>query len=138
MFLPYRQFHDYHHWLRMWCDYLKCLHSFLKNEVNLCLKFDLREVLDIRGFLKKTTGTLNKLRLDCCRMIKLRKSLSKIQLNGMSKVDWFNFTSLHRLTFRSISEILSYERINDLMSLLTISFEHIHVLWEHTGDQSTM
>ena len=93
MFLPYRQFHHYHHGLRMWCDYLRCLHSFLKIEVDLCFKFDLREVLDIRDFLKETTGAL-KLRFDCST-IKLRKSISKIQFNGMSKVDWFNFTLIN-------------------------------------------
>jgi hypothetical protein len=48
----------------MWCDYLRCLHSFLKIEADLCFKFDLREVLDIRDFLKETTGAL-KLRFDC-------------------------------------------------------------------------
>jgi hypothetical protein len=48
---------------------------------------------------------------------------------------WIDLT-LHWLTFRSISEILSYECIDDLMSLLTISFEHIHALWKHTGGQS--
>ena len=45
---------------------------------------------------------------------------------------WIDLT-LHWLTFRSISEIFSYERMDDLMSLLTISFEHVHVHWEHTG-----
>ena len=80
-----------YHGLRMWCDYLRCLlHSFLKIEVDLCFKFDLREVLDIRDFLKETTSAL-KLRFDCST-IKLRKSISKIQFNGMSKVNWFNFT----------------------------------------------
>jgi hypothetical protein len=48
----------------MWCDYLRCLYSFLKIEVDLCFKFDLREVLDIRDFLKETTSAL-KLRFDC-------------------------------------------------------------------------
>jgi hypothetical protein len=50
----------------MWCDgYLKRLYySFLKIEVDLCFKFDLREVLDIRDFLKETTNAL-KLRFDC-------------------------------------------------------------------------
>jgi hypothetical protein len=67
LFLPYRQFHHYHHVLRMRCDYLRCLHSFLKIEVDLCFKFDLREVLDIRDFLKETTGAL-KLRFDCTRL----------------------------------------------------------------------
>jgi hypothetical protein len=69
----------------MWCDYLRCLNSFLKIEVDLCFKFDLREVLDIRDFLKETTGAL-KLKFDCST-IKLRKSISKTQFNGMSKVD---------------------------------------------------
>ena len=134
MFLPYRQFRRYHHGLRIWCDYLRCLHFFLKLEVDLCFKFDLiREVFDIRDYLKNPTGAL-KLRFDC-NTIKLGKSISKIQFNGMSKVDWFNFTLIN-VTLRSISEILSYERIDDLMSLLAISFEHIHVLWEHTGGQS--
>jgi hypothetical protein len=41
LFLPYRQFHHYHHGLRMWCDYLRCLHSFIKIEIDLCFKFDL-------------------------------------------------------------------------------------------------
>jgi hypothetical protein len=36
----------------MWCDYLRCLHSFLKIEVDLCFEFDLREAFDIRDFLK--------------------------------------------------------------------------------------
>ena len=48
----------------MWCDYLRCLYYFLKIEVDLCFKFDLREVLDIREFLKGTTSAL-KLRFDC-------------------------------------------------------------------------
>jgi hypothetical protein len=48
----------------MWCDYLRCLYSFLKVEVDLCFKFDLREALDIRDFLKETTSAL-KLRFDC-------------------------------------------------------------------------
>jgi hypothetical protein len=39
----------------------------------------------MRGFLKETTGAL-KLRFDCST-IKLRKSILKIQINGMSKVD---------------------------------------------------
>ena len=52
----------------MWCDYLRCLYSFLKIEVDLCFKFDLREVLDIRDFLKETTSAL-KLRFDCSMMI---------------------------------------------------------------------
>jgi hypothetical protein len=69
----------------MWCGYLKCLHSFLKIKVELCFKFDLREALDIGDFLKETTGTL-KLRFDCSTT-KLLKSISKIQFNGMSKVD---------------------------------------------------
>jgi hypothetical protein len=41
-----------------------CLHFFLEIEVDLCFKFDLREVLDIKYFLKETTGAL-KLRFDC-------------------------------------------------------------------------
>ena len=48
----------------MWCDYLRCLYSFLKTEVDLCFKFDLREILDIRDFLKETTSAL-KSRFDC-------------------------------------------------------------------------
>jgi hypothetical protein len=48
----------------MWCDYLRCLYSFLKIEVDLCSKFDLREALDIRDFSKETTSAL-KLRFDC-------------------------------------------------------------------------
>jgi hypothetical protein len=47
----------------MWCDYLKCLYFFLKIEVDLYFKFALREVLDIRDFLKGTTGA-PKLRFD--------------------------------------------------------------------------
>jgi hypothetical protein len=93
LFLPYRQFHHYHHGLRMWYNYLRCLYPFLEIEVGLCFKFDLREALDIRNFLKETTSAL-KLRFDCST-IKLRKSISKIQFNGMSKVDWFHFTLLH-------------------------------------------
>ena len=132
MFLPYRQFHHYHHRLRMWCDYWKCLYSFLKIKVDLCFNFDLREVLDIGDFLKETTGVL-KLRFDCST-IKLRKSISKIQFNGMSKVDWFNFTLINFSV--NIWNSLIYERIDDLISLLAISFEHIHVLWELTEGQS--
>ena len=49
----------------------------------MCFKFDLREALDIGDFLKETMGIL-KLRFDCST-IKLRKSISKIQFNGMSK-----------------------------------------------------
>ena len=132
MFLPYRQFRRYHHGLRIWCDYLRCLHFFLKLEVDLCFKFDLiREVFDIRDFLKQTTGAL-KLRFDCST-IKLRKSYRKYNLMVCQK--WIDL-ALYWLTCLSISEILSYERIDDLMSLLAISFEHIHVLWEHTGGQS--
>jgi hypothetical protein len=71
--------------LRMWCGYLRCLHSFLEIGVDLCFKFDLREVLDIRDFLKEITSAL-KLRLDCST-IKLRKCILKIQFNGMSKLD---------------------------------------------------
>ena len=74
---PYRQFHHYHHGLiRMWCDYLRCLHSFLKIEIDLCFKFDLREVLDIRDYLKETTSALE-LRFGCST-IKLCKPISKI------------------------------------------------------------
>jgi hypothetical protein len=48
----------------MWCDYLRCRHSFLKIEVDLCFKFDLiREAFDIRDFLKETMGAL---KLKCC------------------------------------------------------------------------
>jgi hypothetical protein len=54
----------------MWCDYLRCLYSFLKIEVDLCLKFDLREVLDIRDFSKETTSAL-KLRFDCITVVKV-------------------------------------------------------------------
>jgi hypothetical protein len=79
----------------MWCDYLRCLHSFLKIEVDLCFGFDLREILNIRDFLKETTGAL-KLRFDCST-IKLRKCISKIQINGMLKVDLFNFTLINFL-----------------------------------------
>ena len=115
------------------CVYLRCLHSFLKIEVDLCFKFDLREVLDIRDFLKETTGAL-KLKFNCSVVplscVNLYRKYSLIVCRK-----WINL-NLYWLTFRSISEILSYEHINDLMSLLTISFEHIHVLWEHTGGQS--
>jgi hypothetical protein len=48
----------------MWCDYLRCIYSFLKIEVDLRFKFDLRDILDIRDFLKETTSAL-KLRFDC-------------------------------------------------------------------------
>jgi hypothetical protein len=113
-----------YHGLRMWCDYLRCLYSFLKIEVDLCFKFDLRETLAIKKFLKETTGAL-KLRFDCST-IKLRKSILKIQLMVCQK--WIDLT-LHWLTFPSISEIHSYERIDDLMSLLMCSNEH-------TGGQS--
>ena len=53
----------------MWYDYLDAfiLHSFLKIEVNLCFRFDLREVLDIKDFLKETMSAL-KLRFDCMRI----------------------------------------------------------------------
>ena len=30
--------------------------------------------------------------------------------------------------------MLSYERINDLVSALAVSLGHTHVLWQHTGD----
>ena len=53
-----------YHGLRMWCDYLRCLYSFLKLEVDLRFKFDLREVLGIKDILKETKSTL-KLRFDC-------------------------------------------------------------------------
>jgi hypothetical protein len=44
-------------WIKdMWCDYLRCLDFFLKIKVDLCFKFDLREALDIRDFLKKNHG----------------------------------------------------------------------------------
>jgi hypothetical protein len=43
----------------MWCDYLRCLHSFLKIEVDLCFESNLKEALDIRDFLKETMGPLN-------------------------------------------------------------------------------
>jgi hypothetical protein len=97
LFLPYRQFHHYHHGLRMWCDYLKCLHFFLKTEVGLCFKFNLiREAFDIRDFVKKIRAPLNwGSSVVCSSTIKLRKSISKIQSNGMSKVDWFNFTLIN-------------------------------------------
>jgi hypothetical protein len=52
----------------MWCDHLRCLHSFLKIEVDLCFKFDLREAFDIRDFLKETTTSVLKLRFDCIYM----------------------------------------------------------------------
>ena len=78
MFLPYRQFQDYHHGLRMWCDYRRRLHSFLKIEVDLCFKFDLiREAFDIRDFLKETTGAL-KLRFDCIYYMLLIKHGTQI------------------------------------------------------------
>jgi hypothetical protein len=57
-----------YHWLRMWCDYLRYLYFFLKIEVEMCFKFDLREVLDIRDFLKETTSAL-KLRFDCILLL---------------------------------------------------------------------
>ena len=129
-----RQFHHYHHGLRMWCDYLRCLHSFLKIEVDLCFEFDFREALNIRGFVQEITGAF-KLRFDCYT-IKLCKSISKIHFNGMPVCQKRIDLTLHWLAFRSIAEIISYERIDDLMSLLNISFEYIYVLWEHTGGQS--
>jgi hypothetical protein len=133
LFLLYRLFHDYHHGLRMWCDYLRCLHFFLKIEVDLCFKFDLRVAFDIRDFLKETTGTL-KLKFDCSvEQLSCVNLYRKYSLMVCQK--WINLT-LHWLIFRSMSDILSYERIDDLMSLLAISFEYIHVLWEHTGGQS--
>ena len=135
MFLLYYQFHHYHHELRIWCDYLRCLHSFLKIEVDLCFKFDLREALNIRNFLKETTDA-HKLRFECSTFT-LRKSITVYRKYNLIIIcqKWIDLT-LHWLTFRSVTEILSYERIDDLMNLLTISFEHIHVLWEHTGGQS--
>jgi hypothetical protein len=42
----------------MWCAYLRCLHFFLKIEVYLCFKFDLREALGKKVFLKETTRAL--------------------------------------------------------------------------------
>ena len=65
---------------------------------------------------------LDIIRLSCVNLYR--------KYNLIVRQKWIDLT-LHWLTFRSISEILSYERIDDLMSLLTISFEHIHVLWEH-------
>jgi hypothetical protein len=94
LFLPYLQFHHCHHGLRIWCDYLECLHSFLKIEVDLCFNFDLREALDIRDYSVQEITDALKLRFDCTT-IKLSKSISKIQFNGMSKVDWFNFTLIN-------------------------------------------
>ena len=117
----------------MWCGYLRCLHSFLKIEVDLCFKFDLREVLDIREFLKETTRAF-KLRFGCST-VKLRKCTVYREYKLMVCQKWIDLT-LHWLTFQSISEITSYKLIDDLMSLMVISFEHIHVLWEHTGGQS--
>ena len=52
----------------MWCDYLRCLYLFLKVEVDLCFKFNLREVLDINDFLKETTSAL-RLRFDCTQSV---------------------------------------------------------------------
>ena len=119
-FLHYRQFYHYHHGLRMWCDYLRCLHSFLKIEVDLCFKFDLRGVLDIRDFLKETTCAL-KLRFDCST-IKLRKSISKTLFNGMSKVDWFNFTLIN----------FSVNTWDTLMWAHQWPYEPIdHLIWAH-------
>ena len=68
--------------LRMWCDYLRCLYSFLKIEVNLCFKFDLiREVLDIRDFLKETTSAL-RLRFDCITLYVDQKYQNSHQIHG--------------------------------------------------------
>ena len=135
MFLSYRQFHHHHHHgLRMWCDYLRCLHSFLKIKVDMCFEFDFREILDIRVFLRETTSAL-KLKFDCS-VVRLSCVNLYRKYNLMVCQKWIDLT-LHWFTFRSISEILlSYERIYDLMSLLAISFEHIHVLLEHTGGQN--
>jgi hypothetical protein len=64
-----------YHGLRMGYNNLRCLYYFLKIEVDLCFKFDLREVLDIRDFLKETTSAL-KLRFDC---IFLNKRISSFK-----------------------------------------------------------
>jgi hypothetical protein len=87
----------------------------------------------MREFLKETTGTL-KLKFDCS-LVQLSCVNLYRRYNLMVCQKWIDLT-WHWVTFRSISEILSYERIGDLMSLLTISFEHMDVLWEHTGGQS--
>jgi hypothetical protein len=122
LFLPYRQFHHYHHGLRMWYDYLRCLHSFLKIDVDLCFKFDLiREVLDIRDCLKEIRGSL-KLRFDCST-IKLHKSISKIQINVMSKAGCFNFT-LIKFSVNNIWDILIWAHL--------WPYEPIdHLIWAH-------
>jgi hypothetical protein len=71
-----------------------------------------------------------------CSLVRLSSCVNLYRrYNLMVCQKWIDL-ALHWVTFRSISEMLSYERIGDLMSLLTISFEHIHVLWEHTGGQS--
>ena len=69
MFPPYRQFRHYHHGLGLWCHYyLRFLYSLLKIEVDLCFKFNLKETLDIKDFLKETTDAL-KLRFNCIFLI---------------------------------------------------------------------
>jgi hypothetical protein len=59
------------------CSLYLILHPFSSGNIFKCFKFNLREVLDIRDFLKENTGALI-LRFDC-----------------MSKVDWFNFTLIN-------------------------------------------
>ena len=63
----------------MRCDDLRWSYSFLKIEVDLCFKLDLREVLDIRDFLRETTSAL-KLRFDCIDIVKIHRFFTIIRL----------------------------------------------------------
>ena len=138
MLLWYGQFCHYHHGWRMWRDYLRCLlHSFLRIEVDVCFKFDLREDLDIRSFLKETTGAL-KLKFDCsvvrlsCVNLYRKYNLMVCQ---KSKVDWLNFTLINNFSINIWDTLIwahrwPYEPIDHIL------FEHMHVLWDHTEGQS--
>jgi hypothetical protein len=95
LFLLYRLFHHYHHGLRTWCDYLRCHHSFLKIEVDLCFKFYLREAFDIRDFLKETTGAF-KLKFDCSVVqVSCVNLYRKYNLMVCQKWIDFNFTLIN-------------------------------------------
>ena len=132
-----------HHGLRMWCDYLRCLYFFLKIEVDMCFKFDLREVLDIRDFLKKTTSAF-KLRFDCNFKLWIRISfeISDVLIIMPHTEKACNYWSckmnLYLKTLFSNFSLIDFSvNIWDaLMSLLPVSFEHIHVFWEHPGGHS--
>ena len=79
------------HQLRMWYNYLRCLYSFLKIEVYLCFKFDLREAFDIRSFLKETRSAL-KLRFDCSVVRLSCVNLHHRKYNLMVCQKWIDFT----------------------------------------------